>query len=139
MNKRAVLFLAIGMAASVTRAAEDPATFPDERAKASYSVGVNMGTQMKREKLDLDLDLILKGIKDTLAGQPLLTEQEVRDAWTGYNQKHRKDLAETNKLAGQAFLAENKKKDGIQTLGVTLADGTKSELQYKELAEGKGD
>src|ERR1044071_1747418 len=122
MNKRAVMLLMAGMTPSAARAAEDQATFPDERAKASYSVGVNMGTQMKREKLDLDLDLILKGIKDTLSGHPLLTEQEVREAWTTYNQKHRKDLAETNKLAGQAFLAENKKKDGIQTLGVTLPD-----------------
>jgi FKBP-type peptidyl-prolyl cis-trans isomerase FklB len=133
------MFLIIGMVASLARAAEDNAAFPDERAKASYSVGVNMGAQMKREKMDLDLDLILKGIKDTMAGHPQLTEQEVRDAWTSYNQKHRKDLAETNKLAGQTFLAENKNKEGIKTLEVTLPDGTKSELQYKILEEGKGD
>src|ERR1043165_6627885 len=98
MNIRVVMFLIIGMVASLARAAEDKAAFPDERAKASYSVGVNMGAQMKREKMDLDLDLILKGIKDTMAGHPQLTEQEVRDAWTSYNQKHRKDLAETKKL-----------------------------------------
>src|SRR5947207_7250301 len=139
MNIRVVMFLMIGMVASVARAADDKAVFPDDRAKASYSVGVNMGSQMKREKMDLDLDLILKGIKDTQEGHPLLTEQEVRDAWSSYNQKHRKDLAETNKLAGQAFLVENKKKEGIKTLEVTLPDGAKSELQYKVLTEGNGD
>ena len=47
-------------------------------------------------------------------------------------------LAETNKQIGQAFLEENKKKEGVQTRKVTLPGWRSTELQYKILAQGSG-
>jgi FKBP-type peptidyl-prolyl cis-trans isomerase len=44
--------------------------------------------------------------------------------------EHRKQLAEKNKKEGEAFLAQNKTKPGVQT----LPDG----LQYKVITEGNG-
>src|SRR6266508_616430 len=89
---------------------------PLAEAEESYAVGVNMGNQMKREKMDLDPEMILKGIKETRDGHPALTDQEVRDTWNNFIQRHRKELAETNKVAGEKFLAENKNKEGVKTL-----------------------
>ena len=119
--------------------AEDKAEFKDNRAKFSYAIGLNMGNQLKREKIVPDTELILKGINDGLTAHPQLTDQETREIFTAFQQEHRKQLAEKNKQAGDKFLAENKNKEGIKTLGVTLPDGKKSELQYKVLAEGQGE
>jgi len=138
MKMRLMMVLMVGLLAPLAQAAENQTPFKDDRAKASYAVGVNMGNQMKREKMDLDPEMILKGIKETRDGHPALTDLEVRDTWNNFIQRHRKELAETNKVAGEKFLAENKNKEGVKTLEVTLPDGKKSELQYKVQAEGKG-
>jgi len=46
---------------------------------------------------------------------------------------------ERNMKAGNAFLAGNKKKDGVETLAVTLADGKMVEMQYQVITNGTGE
>src|SRR6266545_3359384 len=65
MKMRLMMVLMVGLLAPLAQAAENQTPFKDDRAKASYAVGVNMGNQMKREKMDLDPEMILKGIKET--------------------------------------------------------------------------
>ena len=112
--------------------------FKSEKEKLSYSMGVATGTQVKRQEIDVDTEMFAKGMKDVISGTPLmLSEQEVQETLM----KFQKDLAakqaekakvtgEKNKKEGDAFLAENKKKEGIKTLP--------SGLQYRVIKEGTG-
>src|SRR2546430_16448751 len=138
MKTRFMLLMMTGLLAAFVRA-EDRPEFKDDTAKFSYAIGLNTGNQLKREKINPDTDLMLKGIKDGLAGHPQLTDQELGEVFRTFQQEHRKQLAAINKQAGDKFLAENKSREGVKTLEVALPDGKKSELQYKVLAEGKGD
>jgi FKBP-type peptidyl-prolyl cis-trans isomerase len=106
--------------------------------KLSYSIGFDMGTSIKKNEVDVDMNVLTKAIKDALSGgKALMTEQEMRDSIGAYQkemmakqQEKMKMMAEKNKTEGAAFLAENSKKEGVKTLP--------SGLQYMVLAEGKG-
>ncbi|MFI4943047.1 MAG: FKBP-type peptidyl-prolyl cis-trans isomerase N-terminal domain-containing protein [Burkholderiales bacterium] len=111
---------------------------PDPRERQSYAIGVEMGQKLKRASMGLDAELVARGLRDTLSGQPgLLTDAELAAALASLNadrharqvQTH-KQLAEKNRKDGEAFLAENKAKQGV----VTLESG----LQYKVLKAAEG-
>ena len=109
-----------------------------DKKKVSYGIGVDIGRNFKRLGLDLDLDVLTKGLKDANAGNKLdMSEDELRAVMSAYKtemmQKQAeaiKSIGETNKKAGEAFLAENAKKEGV----VTLPSG----LQYKIVKKGEG-
>jgi FKBP-type peptidyl-prolyl cis-trans isomerase FklB len=109
-------------------------TLKNQKEKVSYTMGFNLGNNWKSQEIDVDLDLIVQGVKDAQAGkQPVLTDTEMRETMNALQKEmrdKRQQRAEKNKKEGEAFLAENKTKPGI----VTLPDG----LQYKILTEGKG-
>lgn len=110
----------------------------NEKDKVSYSIGLNIGGNFKSQSVDINTDVLLKGIKDALSGsKPLMTEKEIQETMTAFQKemtaKHgeqTKALAETNKKEGEAFLAANKGKDGVKT--------TSSGLQYKIIKDGNG-
>ncbi|MDB6016740.1 MAG: FKBP-type peptidyl-prolyl cis-trans isomerase [Pedosphaera sp.] len=112
--------------------------FKDEKEKVSYAIGMNTASTWKRMELDVDTDVIAKGMKDVMAGNPMLmTEQEAREVLTKFSQELKtkqeaklKLQAEKNRQEGEVFLATNKTKDGV----ITLPSG----LQYKVVSEGKG-
>jgi FKBP-type peptidyl-prolyl cis-trans isomerase len=138
MKTTLMTVLAVGLLAGLVRGAEDKPAFKDPKEKASYSIGANWGSSLKRQEVEVDLEAIIKGLRDGLAGKSVLTEPELREALTALNQEirakmeeKRKHLAETNKQEGEKFLAENKTKAGV----ITLPSG----LQYKVLAEGSGE
>jgi len=119
--------------------AEDKPVFKDDREKASYALGMNVGNFIKRNNMDMDIDLMSSAIRDMIAGKdPKLTEQQAQEAMRNYQQEARKKTAEKNKKEGEAFLQANKTKDGVKTHTVTLANGTNAELQYKVITEGTG-
>ena len=88
--------------------------------------------------MEFDTDILMKGFKDEASkGKLLMTEEELRDTLsTHYSELSRKReqtmrlVAEENKKMGEAFLAENRTKEGV----VTLPSG----LQYKILRAGSG-
>ena len=97
----------------------------------SYGVGLWMGADFKTNRLSVDTNLILQGMRDAMGDkEPLMTMEEARAAIMELQQVSRNKVAEQNKKKGAAFLAENAKKEGIQT--------TASGLQYKELKVGTG-
>ncbi len=109
-------------------AAEAP---KDEKDKASYSIGMQIGQSLKRQGMDINLDQLSAGLKAVLAGEKTaLTEEEARQAYTSYAQQMQAQRMEKGKKEGDAFLAENKKKEGVQT--------TPSGLQYKIITKGSG-
>ena len=113
-------------------------TLTTPKDKVSYAIGLNMGRGMKKDAVEVEPSIVARGIKDGLAGgKTLLTEDEVKAALValqGDVQKRQEEsmaqLGEVNKKTGDAFLAQNKTKDGV----VTLPDG----LQYKILTQGTG-
>jgi FKBP-type peptidyl-prolyl cis-trans isomerase FklB len=115
-----------------------PLALKTDKDKTSYAIGVNMGKSIRTGPVDLDDKILLQAFRDALAGRKLLmTDDEVKATMTALQADMRKKqeekmqaLAETNKKAGEEFLASNKTKDGV----VTLPSG----LQYKILTPGTG-
>lgn len=117
-----------------------------EKENWSYSIGMNVGNGIKRGGLELDLDVVMQGMKDVLAGRETkLNDQQAQEAWRSYSiaarskqMEVRQQQGEKNKKEGDAFLAENKKKPGVKTLDVPLPTGSTAEMQYKVITEGTG-
>lgn len=139
--------LALGLLVS-SAVAQDKPDLTNPKQKTSYALGVNIGSSLKAENLDLDARALATGITDAMGGKPALTPEEVSDALTKLKQDvEAKSAAEAAKHAdgaknlqdGEAFLAANKTKDGVKVHPVTLPDGTTAELQYKILKSGTGD
>lgn len=107
-------------------------------AKASYAIGHNLGTNFKQQFEDIDLEVLLQGIKDGLQDDvSLLTPEEFETTMTTFQEEmtekqtnKRNAMAEKNLTEGQAYLAENRKKDGVTVLP--------SGLQYEVLQTGDG-
>jgi FKBP-type peptidyl-prolyl cis-trans isomerase FklB len=130
-------------------ATQSIAPFDSQKDKNSYAIGMSIGDSFRKQSMDVDPDMLLKGMKDALAGgKTLLTEDEMRAVVTQLQAQIRAAMAEqqaearkkqeeqmqvageTNKKEGQAFLDANKTKEGV----VTLPSG----LQYKILQAGTG-
>jgi FKBP-type peptidyl-prolyl cis-trans isomerase len=109
-----------------------------DKDKLSYGIGVSVGRNFKKQETDVDLNLMIKGLKEGLAGEKLLlSEKELRKVMNNYQTEVRKNLIlakrlaiEENKKKGEAFLAENKTKSGV----VALPSG----VQYLVLKAGNG-
>lgn len=105
-----------------------------DKEKLSYTIGVQLAQTVLRQNLDLDDKALMQGIQDALAEKGLkLTHDQMRDVLMKYHEaevKKHKQAAEENLKKGEAFMAENKKKEGV----VELPGG----LQYKILTKGKG-
>ena len=128
--------LALGLFVSSV-AAQDKPDLANPKQKSSYAVGVNFGSALKRQELDLDTNALFAGIADAIAGKPALSEEEIHTTLMALqkdlmakSQERQKALAEKNLKEGDAFLAANAKKDGVKT----LPDG----LQYKVIKSGSG-
>jgi FKBP-type peptidyl-prolyl cis-trans isomerase FklB len=110
----------------------------NQKDKFSYALGMNLGTNLHKTNVEVNPDMVLQGLKDSLAGsKTLITEDEGRAAIMEVQNQVRKQLqekaqkeGEENQKAGEAFLAANKSKEGV----VTLPSG----LQYKVLQGGVG-
>ncbi len=106
--------------------------------KVSYTMGVQIGTSLKRSTMEIDRSVVLQGILDVLDGKPLqMSEQEMRELMLQVRkeraekqQEEQQKLSEENITKEKAFLEENGKKEGV----VTLPSG----LQYKVIQEGTG-
>ena len=118
--------------------AKAPLVLSTQKAKLSYALGMNIGAGVKSQPVDIDPDILARGMKDAMTGaKPLLTEDEAKAVLTQAQNELRqqqqaktKQEGEANKKEGEAFLAANKTKEAV----VTLPDG----LQYKILTAGAG-
>jgi FKBP-type peptidyl-prolyl cis-trans isomerase len=139
MKVRSVAVLAVGILFSaVSLYAAEEVTLKTPKEKLSYIIGVQIGNDLKSQSIDVDPALVNRGLQDSIMGNKLLIgDQEAKDIIAAYQKERaekmaeeRKKLGEKNKQEGAAFLAENKKKEGIKTLP--------SGLQYKVIKEGTG-
>jgi len=99
---------------------------------------MDIGGNLKRGSVEVDPDLLARGLKDSyVGGKTLLTEDQARQAIADFQKtlmakqaETMKKLSEKNKADGEKFLAENAKKEGVKVLS--------SGLQYKEITPGTG-
>jgi FKBP-type peptidyl-prolyl cis-trans isomerase FklB len=106
----------------------------NQREKISYIIGMDIGNNLKKQGIDFDMNIFVKGIMDALTNaKPILSEQEIRETLTAFQKEMKakqEEIGKKNKDEGEAFLAENKKKEGVKTLP--------SGLQYKIIKVGAG-
>ena len=107
--------------------------------KVSYALGLGIGNQLAQMGAsELNIDDFAAAIKDVIAGNELKVSNKdaqriVQEYFAQQEQKinaQRKEQGKAHKEAGEKYLAENAKKDGV----ITLPSG----LQYKVLKEGNG-
>lgn len=107
--------------------------------KLSYALGIGIGSQLAgMGAKELNIDDFAQAIKDVISGSELKVNNAeaqtlVQNFFQEQEAKQQAAAAEAGKVAkaaGEAFLAENGKKDGV----VTLPSG----LQYQVLKEGNG-
>ena len=117
---------------------QTPLALKTQKDKFSYALGMNLGANLHKQSVPVDPNIMARGLRDALAGgKTLMTEEEARAAITAVqNDMREKQQAkmqvagDANKKEGEAFLADNKSKEGV----VALPSG----LQYKVLKEGNG-
>lgn len=115
-----------------------PTELKDQKEKVSYSIGLDIGGTLKRQMIDVNEELLNKGIQDGLSGaKALLNEEQVKETMSAFQKDMMAKQAAAKKATGEKnaaeatkFLAENKTKEGVKT--------TASGLQYKVLKEGTG-
>jgi FKBP-type peptidyl-prolyl cis-trans isomerase FkpA/FKBP-type peptidyl-prolyl cis-trans isomerase FklB len=112
-----------------------PKTPADE---LSYALGMDVGRSLKRFGAEVELPTFMDAVKTTLqGGETLLTPQQANEVTKNFvlekrkkRLEERKAAAAKNSVEGEAFLAENGKKEGVVT--------TDSGLQYQVIKEGTG-
>ncbi len=105
---------------------------------ASYAMGMRIGRSMKEAKFDIDLQSVMKGLEDALAGSSsLLNESELTAVMAEMqrvqSEKHEAQLkadSERNKKEGDAFRAEYAERPGVQK--------APNGVLYRVLQEGTG-
>ena len=115
-----------------------PMELKTQQDKASYSIGVSIGKNLKDQKVEINTDILVKGLLDAYTGaKTQLTEKEMGDVLAQFQQeimaKAQEEAAKKggeNKSKGEKFLADNKNKPGVKT--------TPSGLQYTVISEGTG-
>jgi FKBP-type peptidyl-prolyl cis-trans isomerase len=116
-----------------------PATLDTDAQKFGYAIGVDLGKSLQPVKADVDIAALKAGLDDAFAGTtPKLDDaarEEIKNTvakkMQERQQAERAEQASKAQQEGEAFLAENAKREGVKT--------TESGLQYEVLTEGKGD
>jgi len=118
--------------------AQSKATPKTQKEKVSYSIGVNIGKNMKMQGVDVEQGFLMQGLKDGLNNAKcIMSDKDMEATMKTFSQEmsnkmqvKQKADGEKNQKEGEAFLAANKKKAGV----ITLPSG----LQYKIIKEGSG-
>lgn len=104
-----------------------------ELEAVSYCVGMSLGESLKQQNLEsLSAEVIAAAIQDTFSGSELkYTPEEANAIIQNFLIAEGEKKYAANKEAGEQFLAENAKKDGVSV--------TESGLQYEVLEAGDGE
>ncbi len=139
------LFLALVLAAPAcaqeTATADDDGSPPAPESwdqKASYAIGLNIGSNLDPEDLTLDADLVLRGFKDALEGIEAMESEEIDSVLAelsskmqAHTDRQRQAALLENTARSAAFLATKANEDGVVK--------TDSGLLYRELHPGSGE
>jgi len=128
--------------------AQSSVTLKTQGDSVSYAIGQNIYQNLTDPFLQMNFNVLIKSIQDAMSGKSDMTQEKVMEVLTALNKRGQERQAamqktenekkeaemapiiEKNKKDGEAFLAENKNKEGVKT--------TASGLQYKVLVNGTG-
>lgn len=137
---RLTLLFVVGASTSAVVSAQDNApALESEQQKYSYMLGMEVGRSLQRTGLEIDVETFSRALQTILdGGEPQLSAEEASLLQGQLMQKMQQQAASQasaaggeNKEKGEAYLAENAGKDGVQT--------TDSGLQYEVLEDSDGD
>jgi FKBP-type peptidyl-prolyl cis-trans isomerase len=119
-------------------AANGAAQDAEFRAQVGYALGRNFVMQLKENQIECDVNALMAGINDALRGTaPKWTDEQLEVAMQRFAKemqqrammRMQQEVAQ-NKQAEVAFLAQNGKREGVQS--------TPSGLQYRVVQQGQG-
>ncbi len=121
--------------------ADDAAVLTTKNEKDGYAIGADLARNLKRQGVQVELDPLLRGMRDVFSGNKLLmTDDAIRETIRAYQVELKKKLiqpgggaagvAPDDQEKGAAFLQQNKTNPGV----ICLPSG----LQYKILKAGNG-
>src|SRR5690625_4763535 len=127
--------LAAGIMSAVISAGGDLET---AEPRLSYTLGMDIGGSLAEQDMELDLDLVVEALRASYAGEETrMTQDEALAEREAFMRRRQEEMqaqqaeeAASNREAGEAFLAENAKREDVQT--------TESGLQYRVIEEGDG-
>ena len=138
----AIILLLLGFA-TCQKAGGAPQTLKKEnldsqKKKVSYAIGLDIGKNFKARFMDIDLDILLQGLKASQTAEtPLLSDEEIQKVMGEFqqemmkaDQERRQSQGKENTTKEEAFLKEHAQKQGVQV--------TASGLQYSVITEGTG-
>ena len=104
----------------------------------SYALGRSFAAQLKRGGIEPDLQSLLAGLSDSLTGaQPKMTDEQCDAVLETFGREMQQKQMTQMQQAGaknqqeeKAFLAQNAKREGVQT--------TQTGLQYRVIQQGQG-
>jgi FKBP-type peptidyl-prolyl cis-trans isomerase FklB len=116
----------------------EPMKLDTDRGRISYSLGHQIGSNLKRQGVDVDPEALKRGMEDALSGAaPQMGEEEMdkaraelRERLLAARQAQAEKEAQARIAAGRDFLEANKAKPGV----VVLPSG----LQYRVIKAGTG-
>ncbi|MDR1601512.1 MAG: FKBP-type peptidyl-prolyl cis-trans isomerase [Tannerella sp.] len=149
MKKNILLGMAVALITGITSCRTSHETIVKESAASqavllkslsdsvSYAIGVNYGSSLRANMAsfpggEYSLDALAEGFAKSISGDSVLAiaPEASQEFIQSYLQSIMQKEIEAEKARGEAFLAENKAKDGVIT--------TESGLQYKVLTQGEG-
>jgi FKBP-type peptidyl-prolyl cis-trans isomerase FklB len=104
--------------------------------KASYGIGMNMGTQLLGQSFEgIEIEAVAQGLKDAFQGvESAVSREDIQASFDHVTKLMQEQQAEKSKSvieAGENFLKENAAKDGVTV--------TESGLQYEVVTKGEGE
>ena len=137
MKRTAIIFLGLTLISGHGWAAGD-LDLNDEKIRSSYSVGYQVGGDFIRQGMEINPEVLIKGVQDALSGtEPVMSEQEMRQTLvdlqkrvTAAQEVNKRIQSERNLAEGDKFLTANAEKESVTTLS--------SGLQYQVITDGEG-
>jgi FKBP-type peptidyl-prolyl cis-trans isomerase len=129
--KRHLMVTAVALAVVATGCQKK---LDDDKKKASYAIGQQIGSNLKNQNIEFDADVLAMSIKEAATGkESKLKPEEMQAALMKLQEnmmKKQQEQAEKTASEGKAFLEKNKTAEGVKT--------TESGLQYIMVQEGTG-
>jgi len=106
--------------------------------KVSYLIGRQIGADFKKQEIAINFDDFFQGVRSAFLGEKSeLDDDETNRVMSAFQQTMQQKaqemaakMTEENRIAGEAFLTENKGREGVMV--------TASGLQYRVLESGSG-
>lgn len=134
----AALGLSAGVALAQSAPANPPSPPPANKPVLSYAIGYDLGKDLADQKVDVDINQVIKALQDGFAKRAPAHPQEQMDAQLAGLQQRMvaqaraefERVANENKSKSDAFLAANRGKQGV----TALPNG----IQYRVIETGTG-